>query len=111
MNRACATLYYFLEFFSPVSRGHRPPGAIRDYLEEATRLIRGARTGLRPTRKPVRPVVWVWTAGLLRVSSRTDGSVNRSSLLLSTLSLLFSAAPSAFEIVCSSSNRHRRQPN
>src|SRR5215204_4424637 len=52
--------------------------------------------------KPGRPVVWVWTAGLLRVSSRTDGSVNRSSLLLSTLSPYFlSAVPSAFEVVCS----------
>jgi hypothetical protein len=47
--------------------------------------------------KPGRPVVWVWSAGLLRVSSRTDRSVNRSSLLLSTLSpYLLSAVPSAF---------------
>ena len=40
--------------------------------------------------KPGRPVVWVWSAGLLRVSSRTDGSVNRSSLLFSTLSPYYS---------------------
>src|ERR687897_296442 len=39
--------------------------------------------------KPGRPVAGVWTAGLLRVSSRPDGPANRSSLLLSTLSPYF----------------------
>src|SRR5919107_4635855 len=35
--------------------------------------------------RPGCPAVGDWTLGLLRVSSRTDGSANRSSLLLSIL--------------------------
>lgn len=56
--------------------------------------------------KPGRPVPEVRTAALLLVLSRTDGSANRSSLLLSALSLLFSAVPSALGILCSPANRH-----